>query len=265
MSKNESPENTPRSLLQIRLARIFGATDRTSGAQVYQDLLRNEMMREGPALTVFELAFLVDERLRSIAQTPGCPPETIADTIDTVLGMVELCQCMLHIRRQKWQSNLRQLCDIEADESVLSTEEKTIKRSIDEQNYPLKFELGLLKMGVRDDKTEKRVAAYKKFFLQRAPLWELAQIPVKLRIIFQSQDSASGENNRPFLAEFCGVGKDAAIRAFRIHKKQEWADKESLWWVAQKWRAWKKECFSKAQSRKARASVKKRRQSKSNS
>lgn len=269
MKPNKSSDATSMDMIRGRLNEFCGPLTREVLTQVFA----SEKMTEGPSIDVFELAQLVDQRLRgrnvcggesdkSRWKSERVEPKTVADEIDAVLDLVEMCQVMLFIRKCKWGALPNDLCNAEPLEgSGNGNSEKQRKNlksaeaNIAKCSVPMKFQPGLIKIGLRDDATAQRTARYEKFFLECAVHWSVMSLPPGLRNLFLPQPDSRfpdfiSDEIEPWIMDD-GIPPEKVKEALEALKQNGWGDKESMIWVAKKYWAWHEADISNTQREKA--------------
>lgn len=176
--------------------------------------------QEGPAITVAELARLVDVRLRSRFKDKKPDAEKIAEEIESTLDLVESCQWLLHARRVQWQTRTHEYAK-SILEKPLTEQEKEIKA----QKYRLAFDKGLICMGVPGNNAKEREAKYFEHFKSRYALGK-----------FMSSGGSYWDADA--LAKFEQPPESETRECFELNKVEGWQNVELLLSAAESWRRW---------------------------
>lgn len=109
--------------------------------------------KQGPRITAAELARLVDARMRQKGVLAKDSAEAMMEEIEATLDLVEACEVMLVNRQEQWKTSVSWLKQAIADAGDKPSE---IVKGIRAASYPMKFETGLIRIGVpergREDK-----------------------------------------------------------------------------------------------------------------
>lgn len=231
-----------------RIAAAYGANDSSGRREMWNEILRDRKISEGPTISVAELAQIVDVRMRSGFRKKKPSSKEMAAEIEATLDFVALCQCLLHSRQRKWQSWLREACDFDGAKATKApqtsanaapSDEEMVRKIIFQKKFPLKFVWGLSAMGNRKSNKADRLEEYERFFKETFPTWDMSAAPQDLQRMFPNGSSPLSDVLQPWqLDPTCPMPENVVSHAFDFHVKHKWPTKESLWWVAQKWLKW---------------------------
>lgn len=251
------PRAESRQILGHRLTQAFKAIDQVDRRRMYEEFLREQKIMNGPAISVAQLATLVDARVHGRFGKGPIDGKTLVAEIESTLDLIEMCQWLLVARKREWKSMVPDLCGIERSTpapiktpSRLSEQEEKEVELIRRKKYPLKFERGLSEFGsgMRSATVANRNSRFSKFFANCYREWDWSDAPpgaLGLFSIFPSMPAAaSGAIGVRTRDEFhpWEIDPDYPISADDVLSwtsgGAKWPDAESLLWVKQKWAPW---------------------------
>lgn len=174
--------------------------------------------QQSPPITAADLARLVDLRLREGTPQGKVPATAMVEEIEATLDLVEACQVMLVERQERWQATVSGIRQAITNDDNPSEKVKGIRTA----TYPMKFEAGLIRMGVPE---KRRDEWYWSFFKDKYSLWEWVESGV-------SKYDLSGS---PVLRD---IPEDEIKAAYEQRKAEGWRDAWLLENVAGQWCLW---------------------------
>jgi hypothetical protein len=119
-----------------------------------------------PAINSMDLARLVEMRMR---KKGGSSPKDMVDEIEDTLDLVQACELMLTVRRFDWQTD-----EPKVKKALFLKPDPSLKESgIRADDFPLKFNSGLIRMGVPETDRE---GWFWRFFKDRYPFWQAVEL-----------------------------------------------------------------------------------------
>ena len=136
-------------------------TDDTAIDDHFSDLFQ----AKGPTISVAELARIVDVRIRGRSTSTKSPltPEQVANEIESVLDLVEMCHWLIQERSESRSHSLQAIKAAAKDR--VPTEYRKLKEDLEKLGDHADFETSLRMIGIPGDSAEERAKNFDAYML----------------------------------------------------------------------------------------------------